>query len=169
MTDPKKTDLELVEAIRKGDLSAFERIYHRYRDWVVSLGFRFSGNQEDALDALQETFTYFYRKFPDFELRSKMKTFLYPVVKHIALSKKKAARRHAPLEQDVEHTPAAADTEEIERLIDQLPEEQRETIWLRFVDGLDLKEISEAMEVPLGTVKSRLHAALNWIRKNKKG
>ena len=167
MVPLKPTDLELVEAINRGDPSAFETLYHRYRDWVVSLAYRFCGNDDDALDVLQETFTYVHRKFPGFELRCQFKTFLYPAIKHLAISRKKAARRHAPLEQDIAHTPEHASTDEVEKLIEDLPEEQRETVWLRFVDGLDLKEIADAMEVPLGTVKSRLHAALGAIRQKK--
>ncbi|MHC4607774.1 MAG: RNA polymerase sigma factor [Planctomycetota bacterium] len=163
----KETDQKLVERIRRGDARAFETLYYRYRDWVVSLAHRFCGNREDALDVLQETFAYVHRKFPAFELRCQMKTFLYPAVKHLALSRKQAARRHAPLETDIAQTPVARTTEEVDHLVAQLPEERRETVWLRFVDGLDLKEIAEAMEVPLGTVKSRLHNALKALRARK--
>ena len=89
MTDPaERTDQELVRAIQEGDLSAFEALYLRYRDWVVSLAYRFCGHREDALDVLQETFAYLLKKLPSLELRSQMKTFLYPAVKHLALARK---------------------------------------------------------------------------------
>jgi RNA polymerase sigma-70 factor (ECF subfamily) len=104
----ERTDQELVRAIQDGDLSAFEALYHRYRDWVVSLAYRFCGHREDALDVLQETFAYLLKKLPSLELRSQMKTFLYPAVKHLALARKQAARRHAPLEEGTD--PAARES-----------------------------------------------------------
>jgi RNA polymerase sigma-70 factor (ECF subfamily) len=81
-----KSDRELIEAINKGQSDAFEVLYYRYRDWIYKLAWRFSGNQNDALDVLQETFTYFLGKFPGFELTASMTTFFYPVVKHISIN-----------------------------------------------------------------------------------
>lgn len=159
---PEPPDEALIEAIRGGDPRAFETLYDRYQDWVVSLALRFSGNREDALDVLQETFTYFFRKFPGFRLTSKLKTFLYPVIKHLAVRKRELSRRRVTLEGDRE-APARPEGS-AEPLLARLPEAQQEVVRLRFVDGLDLQEIAEALEVPLGTVKSRLHAALETLR-----
>jgi RNA polymerase sigma-70 factor (ECF subfamily) len=168
---PEPTDAGLVEAIRAGDPLAFETLYRRYREWVVSLAFRFCGNREDSLDVLQDTFAYILKKLPDLELRSQMKTFLYPAVKHLALSRKKAARRVVLLEE-VPDSPAReekpGEMPEMPEMLGGLPEGQREVLWLRFADGLDLKEIAAALEIPLGTVKSRLHNALEALRRRKK-
>jgi len=153
--------------MKRGDVQAFERFYGRHREWVVSVALRFTGNREDALDVLQEAFTYFLRKLATFELRSRARTFLYPVVKHLALSRRRSAARTVSLDDArVEPTREAPEesTEGITALIDRLPEGQQEVVWLRFVDGLDLKEIAEALEIPLGTVKSRLNAALESLR-----
>ncbi len=160
-----RTDAELVEAIRGGDPSAFEALYDRYQDWVVSLAFRFCGNREDALDVLQETFTYFFRKLPAFELRSQMKTFLYPAVKHLALSRKAARLRPIPAERPSGEAAPDRSPEEFEGLLADLPEPQKEVVLMRFADGLDLKEIAEALEIPLGTVKSRLHNAIEILKR----
>ena len=166
-----RTDEELVRAIQKGDNSAFETLYFRYRDWVVSLAYRFCGHREDALDVLQETFAYFLRKLPGLELRSQMKTFLYPPVKHLALARKAAARKHAPLEEAADppakESPPSEVEDEVEDIVRRLPDEQREVVWLRFVDGLALKQIAEVLGIPLGTVKSRLHGALEALRRKK--
>jgi RNA polymerase sigma-70 factor (ECF subfamily) len=86
--DPR-SDADLARAFRAGDASAFEAFYDRYHEWVAALALRFTGHREDALDVLQETFSYLFRRGRDFELRSQMKTFLYPVVKHLSI----AARR----------------------------------------------------------------------------
>ena len=58
-----------------GDASAFDALYYRYRDRVLKLAYRFTSNEADAQDVLQDTFTYFYRKFPRFELTASMTTF----------------------------------------------------------------------------------------------
>ena len=79
-----ESDQELIELANKGDSDAFEALYRRYRDWVYRLAWRFTGNESDALDALQETFTYLLGKFPGFELTASMTSFLYPVVRHIS-------------------------------------------------------------------------------------
>ena len=76
-----------------GDPDAFEALYHRYRDWVHRLAWRFTGNQQDALDVLQETFLYLLKKLPDLRLTASMTTFLYPVVKHLSLNLR---RRRSP-------------------------------------------------------------------------
>src|SRR5205807_2014660 len=84
-----RPDDALVAAANHGDERAFVSLYHRYRDWALRLARRFTGNDDDALDVLQETFTYFFRKFPGFHLTAAMTTFLYPVVRNLSL----AARR----------------------------------------------------------------------------
>ncbi|MBC7968470.1 MAG: sigma-70 family RNA polymerase sigma factor, partial [Fuerstia sp.] len=84
-----RTDLQLVAALNAGDAAAFDVLYFRHRDWVMRLAMRFTGNHEDALDVLQETFAYFARKFPGFELTAALTTFLYPAVRNFSL----AARR----------------------------------------------------------------------------
>lgn len=80
-----RSDEALVAALNAGDTSAFDAVYYRYRDWVVRLAYRFTANNEDALDELQETFAYLFRKFPGFVLTARMTTFLYPVVKNLSL------------------------------------------------------------------------------------
>ena len=81
-----ESDQELIELANRGDSDAFEILYHRYRDWVYRLACRFTGNGQDALDVLQETFAYLLGKFPGFELTAAMTTFLYPVVKHLSFA-----------------------------------------------------------------------------------
>lgn len=166
-----RTDVELVAALNDGDASAFDALYYRHRDWVVRLAARFAGNEDDALDVLQETFAYLLRKFPGFRLTAAMTTFLYPVVKHLALASKRKRQRLSSADegvlesipQTIGHDPSGARAE-LASVIGALPETHREVLLLRFVDGFSLEEIAQAMEIPLGTVKSRLHNALATLR-----
>ena len=158
------SDQELVRAIRSGKPEAFEALYLRHRDWVLALAYRFCRNREDALDVLQETFAYLVEKLPSLELRARLRTFLYPAVKHLALSRKSSARRLVPLEAAVDLPAASQEPNDIREHLGSLPEAQREVVLLRFAEGFDLKEIAEALGIPLGTVKSRLHHALEALR-----
>lgn len=166
-------DAELVAAINQGDHAAFEVLYLRHRDWAVNLAFRFTGDEALALDVMQETFLYLLRKFPGFELRANLRTFLYPAVRNLSIAaRRKAGRCQAgPDEDDVlARLPApeiaAAGNDDLTTVLGGLREEHREVLLLRFVDGLNLEEISLAMEIPLGTVKSRLHNALKILRED---
>lgn len=169
---PSATDQELIAAINRGDLDAFEVLYRRYRDWVARLALRFTGNEDQALDVLQEVFIYFMKKFPGFELRCELKTFLYPAVRNIALGMKKKSERFVEGEETIAELPSAPVSREgdasevLMAAVEALPEGQREVVMLRFVDGLDLQEIALALEIPLGTVKSRLHNALSALAKD---
>jgi RNA polymerase sigma-70 factor (ECF subfamily) len=166
----ERSDQELVAAANAGDASAFEAIYFRHRDWVVNLAYRFCADRELALDVLQEAFIYFMKKFPGFELSCQMKSFLYPVVKNLALNARAKAARFEHGEELFAELEApkveAAHEGELRAELAKLPLAQRETIVLRFIEGMDLLEIATALDVPVGTVKSRLHHALEALRNN---
>jgi len=167
------SDAELVAAINQGDQAAFETLYLRHRDWTVNLAFRFTGDQALALDVMQETFLYLLRKFPGFELRASLHTFLYPAVRNLSIAaRRKAGRNQAGSDEDdiLANLPApeiaASGTDDLTTVLAGLSQDHREVLLLRFVDGLSLEEVSDAMEIPLGTVKSRLHNALKLLRED---
>ncbi len=159
-------DLALVDRANRGDEAAFEALYHRHKDWVIGVARRFTSTPDDAHDVLQETFTYFFTKFPGFELTAQLRSFLYPVVKHTALTRGRKHRRTQDLENVPERLLAVepAMPTDIDALLTSLPETHREVLWMRFADDLSLKDIAAALGIPLGTVKSRLHNGLEMIR-----
>jgi len=166
-------DVELVARVNRGDEAAFAALYHRHKDWVAGLAYRWTGDREMALDVLQETFLYFVKKFPGFQLTAKLQTFLYPAVRNLSIAARRKAGRYQSVEPDapvmLEQTtpaPTGGEEEQIQAVLAFLPETHREVLWLRYVDGLELAEISAAMEIPLGTVKSRLHNALETLRRD---
>jgi RNA polymerase sigma-70 factor (ECF subfamily) len=160
-------DDQLLQQAGAGDPDAFEALYRRHRDWVHRLAWRFTGNPQDALDVLQETFLYLFQKLPDLRLTASMTTFLYPVVKHLSLNLRR--RRRPGTDEDLLPTltaPAAqpASRADLAAVLAGLPPEQREIVLMRFLDDMALDEIAQALEVPLGTIKSRLHRALETLR-----
>ncbi len=168
-TAEQPTDQELIAAANRGDQEAMEALYFRHRDWVYGLAFRLCGNHEDALDVLQEVFAYFFQKFPGFELRCRLRTFLYPVVKNLAVSQRRKRRRLVPLENGQAESLSAEDqgvsSLHFAEMVGRLSEDEREIVLLRFSEGHSLPEISSALGLPLGTVKSRLHRALSRLRR----
>jgi RNA polymerase sigma-70 factor, ECF subfamily len=167
----QRDDTELIAAVNAGDADAFEVLYWRYRDWVAGLAWRFTGDSDLALDVMQETFLYLLRKFPGFRLTAQLKTFLYPAVRHLSIGARQKAARYQSSEAELQALETSATTEPapdddgaLAAALANVPSLHREVLLLRFVDGLSLQEIADAMGIPLGTVKSRIHNALASLR-----
>jgi RNA polymerase sigma-70 factor (ECF subfamily) len=160
--DDPRSDQQLLD---DGD---FESLYHRYRNWVASLAFRFTRNHDDALDVLQESFAYLARKFPTLHLTASMKTFLYPAVRNLSLELMRKRRRATHHEQLIDLLPAPThvteDRVDLSIVLSSLSQMHREVLLMRIVDDMKLDEIATVLDIPLGTVKSRLHHALETLR-----
>jgi len=188
-TEDSRSDEQLIALVNQGDVEAFAVLYRRHRDWVVHLAMRFTGDHALALDVMQELFLYFLRKFPGFTLRRaqggplscQLRSFFYPAVRNLSLAARRKAARHQADETElpelaapaVQGGPGAADDPAASRaalqeVVGTLPEPQREVLFLRFVDELSLQEIADALEIPLGTVKSRLFHALQALRQSQR-
>lgn len=167
-----ESDEKLIELANKGDVDAFGALYYRYRDWVYQLAWRFTGSREDALDVLQETFTYLLKKLPGLRLTARMTTFLYPVVKHLSLGIRRESRRHVFDNEALSELPANASKgaddsrAELAAVLAVLPSDQQEVLLMRFVDQMAIEEIATALNIPVGTVKSRLHRSLQTLRQD---
>lgn len=173
--DDRRSDGELVAICNDGGPAeaarAFEVLYRRHRDFVLRVARRFTRDRELALDALQETFAYLLTKLPPsgqgLVLTARLPTLLYPVAKNCAISALRKADRYAdtsdvsPDELPADENPPA---EPLDAALAGLSPERREVLTLRFVDDLSLEEIAVALDIPLGTVKSRLHLAIKQLR-----
>src|SRR5438046_2380571 len=116
---------------------------------------------------MQETFTYFLRKFPGFVLTSSLMTFFYPAVKNLSLAARRKRLRAIGGEAQIDELlapPASAQPSELAQALSSLSDLHREVVLMRFADSLSLEEIATALEIPIGTVKSRLHNALQLLR-----
>ena len=169
-----RSDKRLIEACNRGDAreatKAFETLYERHKDYVVRVALRFVPDNDAALDVLQETFSYLLSKFPPsglgLDLTAKLTTLLYPIAKNNALTLHRKSRRFpaADTMPDELQSPAAAADTDLRGLLRHLSAERREIVLLRFVDDMALQDIADALDIPLGTVKSRLHLAIKQLR-----
>ena len=176
-------DAALVERVRGGDVAAFEPLVEKYRQRVYRLAYNVLRNQEDAWDAAQEAFIKAYQALPGFRGQSAFYTWLFRIVMNVAHDK--ARQRGAQgrafgtervAEEEWERTmpdpgeepdAAAARAEQrarITRGLAALPEHHRAIIMLSDLEGLSYREIADVLNIPMGTVMSRLHNARKRLR-----
>jgi RNA polymerase sigma-70 factor (ECF subfamily) len=178
------TDAAVVARAQAGDRDAFRVLVERYQGRVFRLALRVMRDEEQARDVSQEAFLKVYRSIDRFEGRSSFYTWLYRLVMNLCLDAKRRDKssRHVEWNEEVAldtaggvsgPTPLAAPSKSLERsqlresmqkAIDGLPEDARRTFLLREVDGLSYAEIADALEIPKGTVMSRLHYARRRLR-----
>lgn len=163
-------DRELVLAFVAGDRSAFEEIIVRYERRVFSVCLRMCGDQEDARDAAQETFVTAYRSLQGFRGDAQLSTWLHRVAVNASLDLlRKRSKRPTAVEVVPEATSDEPGPEEVAVRSDRaaavhaalakLSEDHRAVIVLFDLQGLQYPEVAQALDVPVGTVKSRLHRA----------
>lgn len=170
MRDELSNDEALVAAGNHGDEKALDALYQKYREWVLAMAYRITGQHADAADVTQEVFIYLFGKFPFLSLRANLKTLLYPVVRNTALNVIRKRRKIVPLNTASELLPQTAfvfpnDENGLPKTANSLSAEAREVLHLRFVDDLSIDEISRCLQIPVGTVKSRLFNALQNLKK----
>ena len=170
-TDPPNHELDLIARANAGDRGALDSLFILHADWVVALAYRFVKNREDALDVRSDTFEYLCGRFPGFELRTTLRSFLYPVVKHRSLSLIRRRRRTVPLldvtfRDGSERVAPDRTTGDFARNLAMLLPHQRDVVRLRFTTDLRLVEIADLLGLPVGTVKSRLHKAMRRLRRH---
>jgi len=181
--DENQSDSELVARVQRGDKRAFDLLVTRYQHRIIKLVSRYVREPGDALDVAQEAFIKAYRALPNFRGDSAFYTWLYRIAINTAKNYLVALTRR-PLEADIEGPDGEpmgldelqADDETPEKIllveeikdtildtIEALPEDLRTAIMLREVDGLSYEEIAEAMDCPIGTVRSRIFRAREAI------
>jgi RNA polymerase sigma-70 factor (ECF subfamily) len=184
--DRKISDVGLVDEFKAGDVSAFEEIISRYESKVMNLALRFTRNQEDAEEVMQDVFTTVYRKIDGFRGQSAFSSWLYRIVVNAAFMKLRKRKQTqtvsledlAPavkqycIERDVlagQHSHSLAVNRELQevlqRAIDRLPDQYRAVFVLRDVDGLSNQETGEILNLSIPAVKSRLHRSRIMLRK----
>lgn len=189
MTTRKDPDLELVQRCREVDSDefepAFEALYHRYKDRVYSIAFRITGTSTDAMDVVQEAFSLVFRNIGGFRGDSLFSTWLFRLVVNCAIDSTRQRRgviqsRTSSLSllpegerqiEDAADGPAAhAETDElgahVHRSLQRLSPKLRAILVLRYLEGLSYEDLAQALQVSMGTVKSRLaraHVAIQRV------
>ena len=176
-------DLELVKRLQSGDKTAFDVLVLKYQHRIGAVIGRFVHDYAESQDIAQETFIRAYRALNNFRGDAQFYTWLYRIAVNTAKNHLVSMKRRPPTSdvdaEDAEHFDGAyrmhdSDTpehellrEEIARTVSEvvaeLPEELRQAITLREMEGLSYEEISETMDCPIGTVRSRIFRAREAI------
>jgi RNA polymerase sigma-70 factor (ECF subfamily) len=169
---PLADERALVERVRAGEPRAFEMLVRSHQHRVFGVAARMLGNAAEAEEVAQEVFLRVHRAIADFRGEAKLSTWLYAITSRLCLSRLGGGERRVAREGEEaltrlasgEADPAAAlERSELEgalhRAIAELPEDRRVVVVLRDLEGLAYEEIAAALELPLGTVRSRLHRA----------
>lgn len=181
-------DAAVVARCRQGDRSAFGELVQRYQDRLYALCRRLCGNRDDAADLAQEAFVRALTALERFDQKSNFYTWLYRIAVNLALDHRRRAFRRptrsldggsategsresilSRLESDEPSPDAAELSRERQRAVEAalaaIEDEYRTVIVLRDLEGLDYREIGEVLEIPVGTVKSRLYRGRIALRK----
>ena len=177
------SDAELVRQAQRGDAAAFAELLTRYQDRVFNTCYRMCHNEADALDLVQATFLKVLENLTQFRGRARFTTWLFRIAVNVVLSHRRArlhqaasldearddGARSAPArEPRAVDGPTVAERRELhERVawaLAQLDDEFRAAVVLKDVEDLDYAAIAEVLDVPVGTVKSRIHRGRLMLR-----
>jgi RNA polymerase sigma-70 factor (ECF subfamily) len=180
----KKGDHDLVQRVQAGDSTAFRALYDKYHRRAFAVAMGVVKNEDDALDAVQNAFVKVHKNIHKFQGSSSFYTWLYRIVMNVSIDHVRRTSRRKTLDFDEralhEESEIAGDGALLPRVTDanpgkaalrrelgsaiqaalaELPEHHRAVIVLREIEGMSYEEMAEALEVPKGTIMSRLFHA----------
>ena len=169
-------DLTLIRRSQAGDEVAFAALFHEYKNLVYKTAYLMLGSADDAEDALQEVFIQVHRSLSTFQSsKGAFTTWLHRITVNHCLNRQRK-RRLSVLSLDAvsplsltRHSPSfesrLAEEEAVQQTLSRLSEKQRAVVILRYYWDLSYAEMSQILDIPVGTVKSRLNLALKTLRK----
>ncbi len=167
---------DLILRCQSGDKAAFEPIVTRYMRRAAAFALGWVGNREDALDLSQDAFARAYKALPRFEADRPFYPWFHRILRNLCINYIGRAKyqKEVPLEDDyplrgrelspLEHAERSELRAAVWAGIEQLSEQDREILVLREFQGLSYTEIAESLEIPKGTVMSRLHNARRRLK-----
>ena len=185
MNNPfKLTDEKLIARFQDGDINAYNELVHRYKDRLLNFVFRYFNNREQAEDVVQDTMIKLYTHASYYKNIAKFSTWIYTIAKNNALTELRKNKRKQTvslwtnegkpidiemkdesLEQTVYNKMAV---EELNKYLDEIPENFRIAVVLRDFQELSYEEISKILEIPIGTIKSRINRGRIQLSKKMK-
>lgn len=167
---------ELIERCRRGDEGAFQELVNGYKDLVFALIARTTVDLSRAEDLAQEVFLRVHRGLPYFRGEAKLSTWMYRIVVNVCLLEQ---QRQPPVESldddgtDARNATSIVDRQfsdlevrdRLEKAIARLPANYRLLIAAHYLEGVQYEDLAEAMNLPLGTIKTQLHRAKRQLRR----
>jgi RNA polymerase sigma factor (sigma-70 family) len=181
LVKPELNDEQLIAAICKGEESAIEALYERYYRYAYALAYRILREPGASEDIVQDAFLSVWRKASSYQAQNgSVQSWIQAIVRHRAIDKIRASAHRdyqwIPLQVDNEQDPPSEQPDVweqawqseqhriIHEVMEQIPSEQRMVIELAYFGGFTHAEISERLEIPLGTVKGRMRLGLQKMK-----
>ena len=170
-----ETELELITQAQQGDRRAFGELVRCHREGVVNVVYRLCGDVNLAEDAAQEAFIRAWQHLPSYRPRSPFRNWVYRIATNVALDSLRRERETVdidalPLATSDEGPEATVESKErgerVRQAVLALPSASRAVLVLREYEGLSYREIADTLDIPMGTVMSRLNYARNRLRQS---
>ena len=182
-------DIRLARLAQNGDQEAFAELIERYKDKIYRLGYRMLGNQQEAEDITQETFLRVHMNLEKYDGKHKFSTWIFRIGTNLCIDRMRKKRLAAysldaqigdeegtdgySFVQSKDDSPEnqvilSESQQRVRRIIDDLPEKYKSVIILFYLHDFSIKEISDVVEMPVATVKTRLHRGRELLRKKLK-
>jgi RNA polymerase sigma-70 factor, ECF subfamily len=182
------TDAEIIDLVLSGDIGAYGDLVDHYKSLAYSVAYKYTKNEEDAADRVQDGFVKAYTSLRNLKDRDKFSHWFYRIVSNECLNWLRGRRVNAFLVEDMEdvlrHNPilaasgpgSAADDlmqadlkKMVQRAIESLPEKYKIVIYLRYFEDHSYQEIAGFLDLPISTVDGRIRRAKGFIRKKLMG
>ncbi|MBI3858115.1 MAG: sigma-70 family RNA polymerase sigma factor [Planctomycetes bacterium] len=184
----QKDDAALLAAVKEGELGAFTALVGRHQRSLINFFYHLCWDRQASEDGAQEVFLRIYSHLDSYEPQAKFTTFLFRIARNLWIDRMRTAAVHGkPLSlqsegggagegralQDRVASKAASPVDilarreqqdALRRAIDQLPDEQKAVVILSEIQGMKYQDIGEILGVPVGTVKSRMHTAMDKLK-----
>ncbi|MGB8954010.1 MAG: RNA polymerase sigma factor SigW [Tumebacillaceae bacterium] len=177
-------EYRVVKRAQKGDRMAFAELVELYKDKLYNLAYRMMGNAQEAEDVAQEAFLRAYKNLDSYNAKHKFSTWIYRIATNLCIDKMRKKKPDYSLDAAVdgiegadmytriassERTPeeeyVRAETQtEVQAAIESLPDNYRAAVVLKYMHDMSLQEIAEVLEVPVSTVKTRIHRGREALR-----
>ena len=162
--------IRLVNKAQKGDDKAFLKLFQKYEEDIFRMAYVYVKNESDALDVVQEVAYHSFKKINTLKNPEYFKTWLIKIAINCSLDLVRKNKKVVQLNPEYEEFIGSEDEDvplsiTLQELLDQLNEDEKSVVILRFYEGYSFKEIGELLNMPLGTAKSILYRALGKLRK----
>lgn len=181
-------EIKLAQLARNGDRLAFRELVDLYQNKIYHLAYRMLGNIHEAEDVVQETFLRVYNNLGRFDPSQKFSTWIYRIGTNLCIDHLRKRKRKSSLSLDANlydsdhvdgHNLMPTDEAEqpenrlilsetkrqVREAVDNLPEQYKSIVILRYLHDMSLQEVSEVLDMPVTTIKTRLHRAREYLRK----
>ena len=163
--DPSQAERETIEACRRGDLGAYERVFREHHRRLLAVALRMLGERADAEDAVQTTFIRLHRSIGSYRGDAALGTYLMRILINVCHDMLRARKRRLDLRPAEPAPGPGPDLRlQLEEAILSLPERMRACFVLYAVEGFPQKEIAEMLDIREGTVKAQIFQARERLR-----